>query len=103
MRKTRFRKFSAGIYHTTLKKKKEREAKSAFVPGFFDFCKTNRRISRTSHRLPAAKSSNKVRHVSINNILAFDSSARFGAGDIILYAWAPLPNLLFYIVIPAGS
>ena len=29
MRKTRFRKFSAGIYHTILKK-----AKSIFVPGF---------------------------------------------------------------------
>ncbi len=29
MRKTRFRKFSAGIYHTILKK-----AKSTFVPGF---------------------------------------------------------------------
>ena len=29
MRKTRFRKFSVGIYHTILKK-----AKSTFVPGF---------------------------------------------------------------------
>jgi hypothetical protein len=29
MRETRFRKFSAGIYHTILKK-----AKSTFVPGF---------------------------------------------------------------------
>jgi hypothetical protein len=29
IRKTRFRKFSAGIYHTILKK-----AKSTFVPGF---------------------------------------------------------------------
>jgi hypothetical protein len=32
MRKTRFRKFSAGIYHTILKK-----AKSTFVPGFLIF------------------------------------------------------------------
>ena len=46
--------------------------------------------------------SNKVRHVSIHNILAFDSSARFGAGVIVLYAWAPVLNLRFYIVKSAG-
>jgi hypothetical protein len=37
------------------------------------------------------------------HILAFDSSARFGAGVILLYAWAPQLNLRFYIVKSAGA
>jgi hypothetical protein len=85
MRKTRFRKFSGGIYHTILKK-----AKSTFVPGFSIL--PNEQYFDNFPSVPDCQMlrSDRRHRVTFYKILADDSGAAWGAGVILLYAWAPL-------------
>ena len=77
MRKTRFKKFSAGIYHTILKK-----AKSTFVPGFF-ICQTNSTKTFYSQGLPLSNA--QIRSKAPSSTKSWRTTVWVGVGKKISY------------------